>query len=406
MLETLRTAIRSLLSNKIRSALTMLGIIIGVAAVITMVAIGAGASRNIQQFISGVGSNILIIMPGAPSVGGVRQQAGSGATLTTEDANALQREAYALKGVAPEIFSRTQLVYGNMNWSTQVTGSTSSIFDIREWKIEDGRFFIDDEARGGAKIVVLGATVAKNLFDTEDPIGKIIRIRNVPMEVVGVLAAKGQTPWGQDQDDTAFVPFATAQRSLFRRGIANSVQRITVAAVNGDSVSEAEREINAILRQRRRLGEGEASDFDVRNMAEMLDAAAQSTKVMSLLLGAVASVSLLVGGIGIMNIMLVSVTERTREIGIRMAIGARASDIRTQFLMEALLLSIAGGVIGIVLGTSASKLITGFLGWPTVVSTGSIVLAFGFSVFVGIFFGFYPAWKASLLNPIEALRYE
>jgi len=406
MLETLRTAIRSLLSNKIRSALTMLGIIIGVAAVITMVAIGAGASRNIQQFISGVGSNILIIMPGAPSVGGVRQQAGSGATLTTEDANALQREAYALKGVAPEIFSRTQLVYGNMNWSTQVTGSTSSIFDIREWKIEDGRFYIDDEARGGAKIVVLGATVAKNLFGTEDPIGKIVRIRNVPMEVVGVLAAKGQTPWGQDQDDTAFVPFATAQRSLFRRGIANSVQRITVAAVNGDSVSEAEREINAILRQRRRLGEGEASDFDVRNMAEMLDAAAQSTKVMSLLLGAVASVSLLVGGIGIMNIMLVSVTERTREIGIRMAIGARASDIRTQFLMEALLLSIAGGVIGIVLGTSASKLITGFLGWPTVVSTGSIVLAFGFSVFVGIFFGFYPAWKASLLNPIEALRYE
>jgi len=293
-----------------------------------------------------------------------------------------------------------------MNWSTLVTGSTSAIFDIREWKIADGRFYIDDEARGGAKIVVLGATVAKNLFGTEDPIGKIVRIRNVPMEVVGVLAAKGQTPWGQDQDDTAFVPFATAQRSLFRRGIANSVQRITVAAVNGDSVSEAEREINAILRQRRRLNEGEASDFDVRNMAEMLDAAAQSTKVMSLLLGAVASVSLLVGGIGIMNIMLVSVTERTREIGIRMAIGARASDIRTQFLMEALLLSIAGGIIGIVLGMSASRLITGFLGWPTVVSTGSIVLAFGFSVFVGIFFGFYPAWKASLLNPIEALRYE
>ena len=406
MLETLRTAIRSLLSNKIRSALTMLGIIIGVAAVITMVAIGAGASRNIQQFISGVGSNILIIMPGAASVGGVRQQAGSGATLTTEDASALEREAYALKGVAPEIYSRTQLVYGNMNWSTLVTGSTSAIFDIREWKIADGRFYIDDEARGGAKIVVLGATVAKNLFGTEDPIGKIVRIRNVPMEVVGVLAAKGQTPWGQDQDDTAFVPFATAQRSLFRRGIANSVQRITVAAVNGDSVPEAEREINAILRQRRRLNEGEASDFDVRNMAEMLDAAAQSTKVMSLLLGAVASVSLLVGGIGIMNIMLVSVTERTREIGIRMAIVARASDIRTQFLMEALLLSIAGGIIGIVLGMSASRLITGFLGWPTVVSTGSIVLAFGFSVFVGIFFGFYPAWKASLLNPIEALRYE
>ena len=293
-----------------------------------------------------------------------------------------------------------------MNWSTMITGSTPSIFDIREWRIAEGRFFLDGEARSGAKAVVLGSTVAKNLFGEEDPIGKTIRIRNVPMDVVGVLAPKGQTPWGQDQDDTAFVPFRTAQLRLFRRAAANSVQRITVSALNGDSVSEAEREIKAIIRQRHRLSDRETDDFDVRNMAEMLDAAAQSTKVMSLLLGAVASVSLLVGGIGIMNIMLVSVTERTREIGIRMAIGARGSDIRTQFLMEALLLSVAGGIIGIVLGTSASKIITGILGWATVVSTGSIVLAFGFSVFVGIFFGFYPAWKASLLNPIEALRYE
>ena len=406
MLETLRTAVRSLLSNRIRSALTMLGIIIGVAAVITMVAIGAGASRNIQQFISGVGSNILIVMPGAPSAGGVRQQAGSGSTLTLQDAQAIEKESYALKGVAPEIFSRTQLVYGNMNWSTQVTGSTPSIFPIREWRISKGRFFQEGEAKSGAKVVVLGATVARNLFGEEDPVGKTVRIRNVPMEVLGVLAAKGQTPWGQDQDDGAFVPFETAQRRLFRRAIANSVQRVTVAAVDGDSVAEAERDIRAILRQRHKLGETEENDFDVRNMAEMLDAAAQSTRVMSLLLGAVASVSLLVGGIGIMNIMLVSVTERTREIGIRMAIGARASDIRTQFLMEALLLSISGGIIGIALGISASMLITGFLGWATVVSPGSVVLAFGFSVFVGIFFGFYPAWKASLLNPIEALRYE
>ncbi len=406
MLETLRTAVRSLLSNKIRSALTMLGIIIGVAAVITMVAIGAGASVNIQKFISGVGSNILIVMPGASTAGGVRQQAGSGSNLTVQDAEALEKEAFALKGVAPEIYSRAQLVYGNMNWSTMITGSTPSIFDIREWRIAEGRFFLDGEARSGAKAVVLGSTVAKNLFGEEDPIGKTIRIRNVPMEVVGVLAPKGQTPWGQDQDDTVFVPFRTAQLRLFRRAAANSVQRITVAALDGNSVSEAEREIKAILRQRHRLSDRDDDDFDVRNMAEMLDAAAQSTKVMSLLLGAVASVSLLVGGIGIMNIMLVSVTERTREIGIRMAIGARGSDIRTQFLMEALLLSVAGGIIGIVLGTSASKIITGILGWATVVSTGSIVLAFGFSVFVGIFFGFYPAWKASLLNPIEALRYE
>lgn len=406
MLETFRTAVRSLLSNKIRSALTMLGIIIGVAAVITMVAIGAGASRNIQQYISGVGSNILIIMPGASMAGGVRQQAGSSSTLSLQDAQALEQEAFALRGVAPEIYSRSQLVYGNMNWSTLITGSTPSIFDIREWRLAEGRLFLDSEAKIGAKVVVLGATVAKNLFGEEDSIGKTIRIRNVPMEVVGTLAPKGQTPFGQDQDDTAFVPFNTAQLRLFRRSVANSVQRITVSAVDGNSVSEAEREIKAILRQRHRLSDSEQDDFDVRNMAEMLDAAAQSTRVMSLLLGAVASVSLLVGGIGIMNIMLVSVTERTREVGIRMAIGARASDIRTQFLMEALLLSISGGIIGIVLGTSASKIITGFFGWATVVSTGSVVLAFGFSVFVGIFFGFYPAWKASLLNPIEALRYE
>ena len=406
MLEILRTALRSLMSNKVRSLLTMLGIIIGTSAVIAMVAIGAGASRSIQQYISGVGANILIIMPGAPSVGGVRQQAGAGAGLTTEDAEALRREAYSLAGVAPELFGRVQLVHGNMNWSTMVTGSTEDIFHIREWTVEQGRFFFEEEARSGAKIAVLGATVAKNLFGDESAIGGIIRVRNTPMEVVGVLAPKGQTPWGQDQDDTAFVPFAAAQRSLFRRGIANSVQRITVAAVNGDSVPEAEREVKAILRQRRRLEEGEESDFDVRNMAEMLDAAAQSSRVMSLLLGAVASVSLLVGGIGIMNIMLVSVTERTREIGIRMAIGARGADIRTQFLMEALLLSVAGGLFGIGLGTSASKIITGLLNWPTVISPGSVILAFVFSALVGIFFGFYPAWKASLLNPIDALRRE
>ncbi len=406
MFETLRTAVRSLLSNKIRSALTMLGIIIGVGAVITMVAIGAGASKNIAQYISGVGSNILIVMPGASSAGGVRQQIGSSSTLTVEDADALKREAFDLRGVAPEVYSRAQIIYGNLNWSTTVTGSTSDIFDIREWTVAAGRFFLDGENKSGAKVAVIGDTLARNLFGGEDPVGKTVRIRNVPVEVIGVLAPKGQTPWGQDQDDTVFVPFRTAQNRLFRRGIANSVQRITVAAVDNASVEAAEREVKSILRQRHRIGDGREDDFDVRNMAQMLDAARQSSRVMSLLLGAVASVSLLVGGIGIMNIMLVSVTERTREIGIRMAIGARSSKIRTQFLMEALLLSIAGGIIGILLGILASHTVTGALGWATEVSSGSVVLAFGFSVFVGIFFGFYPAWKASLLNPIEALRYE
>ncbi len=406
MLETVSTAVRSLLSNKIRSALTMLGIIIGVGAVITMVAIGAGASRNIAQYISGVGSNILIILPGATSAGGVRQQAGSSSALTVEDADALKREAFNLRGVAPEVYSRAQIIYGNLNWSTSVTGSTSDIFDIREWTVATGRFFLDGENKSGAKVAVIGHTVANNLFGGDDPVGKTVRIRNVPVEVVGVLAPKGQTPWGQDQDDTVFVPFRTAQNRLFRRGIANSVQRITVAAVDNASVEAAEREVKSILRQRHRLDNGREDDFDVRNMAQMLDAARQSSRVMSLLLGAVASVSLLVGGIGIMNIMLVSVTERTREIGIRMAIGARSSKIRTQFLMEALLLSIVGGIIGILLGVLASHLVTSALGWATEISSGSVVLAFGFSVFVGIFFGFYPAWKASLLNPIEALRYE
>jgi len=406
LFETLRTSVRSLLSNKTRSALTMLGVVIGTAAVIAMVALGTGANRTVQRFITGVGSNLLIIHPKAVSVGGARQQAGSGATLTLEDAEALEREAFALRAVTPDIYGYTRLVHGNRNWSALTMGTGAAAFDIRSWRIAEGRFFLDEEAKGGAKVAVLGDTVARNLFDDENPLERIVRIRNVPMRVIGVLAPKGQTPWGQDQDDVVYVPFSTAQRRLFRRGAANSIHRITAAALNDGAVPEAERETTAILRQRRGLADGEPEDFEVRNMTQMLDAATESTRVMSLLLGAVASISLLVGGIGIMNIMLVSVTERTREIGIRMAVGARPADIRAQFLTEAVLLSVSGGVVGIALGAWGSSVVTRLLEWPTVVSGGSIALAFSFSVFVGVFFGFYPAWKASTLHPMEALGRE
>ena len=404
--ESILIALEGLKSNKLRSILTMLGIIIGVSAVIAMVALGTGASKSIEGFITGMGSNMLIVLPGAARTGGVRQQAGSGMNLTTGDADALRKEGYNLKAVAPEINSRSRFVYGNLNWSTMLSGSTPAVFEVRNWEIGKGRLFLDSEVRSAAKVLVLGETVAKNLFGEEDPIGKIVRIGNVPLTVIGVLAPKGQSPFGQDQDDAAFAPLTTVQRRLYRSDAADSLNLITVSALDGQSVSAAEREIKAILRQRHNLARGEEDDFSVRNMAELLDTAAQSTQVMTLLLAAVASVSLIVGGIGIMNIMLVSVTERTREIGIRMAIGARGSDIRTQFLTEAILLSVTGGIIGIILGISASQILSRFLSWDTVVSPGSVVLAFGFSVFVGIFFGFYPAWKASLLNPIEALRYE
>ena len=302
LFETLRTSVRSLLSNKTRSALTMLGVVIGTAAVIAMVALGTGANRTVQRFITGVGSNLLISPPAAASAGGARQQAGSGAMLTLADAEALEREAFALRAVTPDIYGYARLVHGNRNWSALTMGTGAAAFDIRSWRIAEGRFLLDDEAKGGAKVAVLGDTVARNLFDDENPLERIVRIRNVPMRVIGVLAPKGQTPWGQDQDDVVYVPFSTAQRRLFRRGAANSIHRITAAALNDGAVPEAERETTAILRQRRGLAAGEPEDFEVRNMTQMLDAATESTRVMSLLLGAVASISLLVGGIGLCQI--------------------------------------------------------------------------------------------------------
>ena len=406
MLEILKTAFRSLFANKTRSVLTMLGIIIGVGAVITMVAIGSGAASKMDQFIAGVGSNLLIIFPGAAQTGGSRQAAGSAATLTLADADVLRNEGIFVAEVVPEVYGGSQLVYGNSNWNTTTLGGTPGILAVREWNVAEGQPFTDADVRSAAKVCLLGDTVARNLFDEEDPVGRILRIRRVPFRVVGVLGAKGPNPWGSDQDDLVIVPITTAQRRLFRSGIPGSVRRITVQAVNRNSLDAMQQEVRAILRQRHRLPEGVDDDFVIRDMTQMLENAAASTRVMGLLLGAVASISLLVGGIGIMNIMLVSVSERTREIGIRMAVGARPVDVRFQFLAEAVTLSILGGAIGIVGGVGVSRAVTEIFEWPTIVSTGSVMLAVGFSAMVGVFFGFWPAWKASNLDPIEALRYE
>ena len=406
MIETLRTAVSSLMANKTRSLLTMLGVIIGVGAVIAMVAIGTGASIQMQGVISSLGSNMVFLRPGAPQMGGVRQSSGAGATLTLSDVEAIREECFSVRDAAPQIGVGAQLIYENQNWPTQVAGTTPSYFSIRDFKLNSGRLFDSVDEQSASKVCVIGATVAKELFGSIDPIGQLIRINKIPFEVVGVLEAKGGSVMGQDQDDTVVVPITTAQRRLVRSAIADSVGMAFIQARDEKNMDAAIAEVRALLRQRHRLGSDKEDDFDLRNMTQMLQSMAQSTKVMSLLLGAVASISLFVGGIGIMNIMLVSVTERTREIGIRMAIGARALDIRLQFLLEALMLSLMGGVIGILLGIASSKGVTVALKWPTSVSVGAVMLAFGFSAFVGIFFGFYPAWKASLLRPIDALRFE
>jgi putative ABC transport system permease protein len=406
ILETLRTAMSSLWANKTRSLLTMLGVIIGVSAVIAMIAIGTGASSQMEGLISSMGSNMIILRPNSPRSGGVRQGAGSGATLTLSDVTAIQDECWSVLEVAPQVNVSAQLIYENRNWPSQVVGTSPGFFVIRTLEPRLGRLLDEEDDRSSAKVCVIGQTVATELFGRADPIGNAIRINKIPFEVVGVLAAKGQSSMGQDQDDTVIVPITTAQRRLVRSGLAGSVNMAFIQAREANMMDSVLSEVRALLRQRHRLDSSKDDDFELRNMTQMLESLAQSTQVMSLLLGSVASISLLVGGIGIMNIMLVSVTERTREIGIRMAIGARAWDIRLQFLLEALLLSIAGGIVGLLLGFAASKAVTAFLKWPTSVSGTAIALAVGFSGFVGIFFGFYPAWKASLLRPIDALRFE
>jgi putative ABC transport system permease protein len=403
---TLRISFRALRVNKMRSALTMLGIIIGVSAVITMLAVGTGARKRIGDQMASIGSNLLMVLPGSTTSGGVRMGSGTQPTLSTGDAEAIQKECLAVMYVAPVLSGVAQVIYGNQNWSTGITGTTTNMLHVRDWPLSAGRPFTDEEMRGASKVCLLGQTVVDNLFGGINPVGQIIRIKNVPFTVIGVLDAKGQDPGGHDQDDTIYVPVTTAQKKLFGTAFPGMVRIIMVKAKSGDDLASAEKEITELLRQRHHIGQKQDDDFTVRNLTQMMQAAEQSTAVMTLLLGAIASVSLLVGGIGIMNIMLVSVTERTREIGIRMAIGAKTWDIRLQFIIEALILSMIGGVVGIVVGITSSEVVSLLFGWPTIISVLSIVMSFGFSGFVGIFFGFYPAYKASLLDPIEALRYE
>jgi putative ABC transport system permease protein len=403
---TLKISFRALRVNKMRSSLTMLGIIIGVGAVITMLAVGTGASERISKQIASVGSNLIIILPGSTTSGGLRMGAGTQQTLKKEDADAIQKECPAVSDVAPVLNGAAQIVYGNQNWSTGVQGTTSSILNVRDWSLVSGRAFTEQDIRNATKVAILGQTVTDYLFGGTEPLNQIIRIKKVPFTVIGILEKKGQSPMGQDQDDIIYIPVTTAQKKIFGTSFPGMVRSIMVKAKSTEELDAAESQIKELLRQRHHIGPRQENDFTVRNLTSILQVAEQSTKVMTILLGAIASVSLLVGGIGIMNIMLVSVTERTREIGIRMSVGAKTWDIRLQFIVEALTLSLVGGVIGIIAGIAGSQILTALAGWSTIVSPLSVILAFGFSGMIGIFFGFYPAYKASLLNPIDALRYE
>ena len=402
-MNTFRLALRALARNKMRSALTMLGIIIGVAAVIAVVSIGQGAQYMVQQGIQAMGTNVVFIAAGSGRPGGIRVGYGGVKTLTIDDMNAILREIPLIKEAAPSVNSRKQIVYGNQNWSTVINGTTPNYFGIRNWSIQSGSVFSDEEVDLAANVCVIGTTVAKNLFLDENPVGKTLRIGNLPFRVDGVLESKGQNVIGQDQDDAVYAPYTTVQRKI--SGI-TWVQFINASAISPVASVAAVAPITSLLRERHRIGTGDDDDFFVRTQSEAADLMNQTQGVMTMLLGGIASVSLLVGGIGIMNIMLVSVTERTREIGVRMAVGATERDVQQQFLVEAVTLSMMGGAIGILLGLVGSALVSNFLSWPTLVSLKAIVTAAIFSAAVGIFFGYYPARKAARLDPIEALRYE
>ena len=406
--QSVRIAGRALRVNKLRSALTMLGIIIGVAAVIAMVGVGAGAQARVAEQIQSLGSNLIIVLSGSVTSSGIRLGTGSQLTITEDDSAAIAREVPLVQASAPSVRGTAQVVYGNLNWSTVIQGVTADYFEARDWPVVDGRAVNPEDVDGATKIALVGQTTALNLFGEAEPLGQIIRIKKVPFTVVGVLGRKGQNSWGQDQDDVIMIPISTAKKKVLGRSQANprAVGAISVKVRPDEDMVEAEDQIRALLRQRHRLQPFQDDDFWLRNLSEVLQTQEESSKVMTYLLAAIASVSLLVGGIGIMNIMLVSVTERTREIGLRMAVGARRRHILLQFLIEAITLSLIGGIIGIALGLGGSRAISYFAEWRTLVAPESIVIAFGFAAGIGIFFGFYPARKASRLDPIEALRYE
>ena len=403
---TFRIAYKALGRNKMRSGLTMLGIIIGVGAVIAMIAIGSGAKARIQEQIASMGSNLLIVLSGSGTSGGIRYGSGSLPTLKVEDAKAIASELSTVTYAAPILSGVTQIVFGNQNWATITFASTPEVLLIRDWPVARGRTLTQSDVEGAAKVCILGQTVVENLFGDIDPVGQVVRIKQFPFAVIGVLSVKGQTTFGTDQDDVIYVPLTAGQRLLFGQQFPGMVRSISVQAAGPETMGLAEEQITELLRQRHRMRPNQDNDFSVRNLTEAMSTAEESARVMSLLLGAIASISLLVGGIGIMNIMLVSVTERTREIGIRMAVGARGRDILYQFLIEALVLSLIGGVIGILLGVGASQLISRTFNWPTLISIQALLISFSFAGGVGIFFGFYPANKASKLDPIVALRFD
>ena len=408
LLAALRSAWRALAANKLRSVLTMLGIIIGVAAVITMIAVGRGATERVQAQMKGLGSNIMLVLPGGITAGGVRLGAQTGQGLTEEDGIAIAREIPEVQVAAPISRTGAQVVVGNTNWSTSIFGTTNDYFEAREWALQGGRLFEAAEMQGSAKVAVIGQTVAQQLFGDADPLDQVIRVKKVPVTVIGLLEKKGQNSMGQDQDDVVVVPIST-YRNRIQGGTAGKLKRvgsISVKVLEGQDMKQVEESIKELLRQRFKVQPGAEDPFSIRNLTEILQAQEASSRVMTMLLAAVAGISLVIGGIGIMNIMLVSVTERTREIGLRMAVGARGKDILAQFLIEAVTLSLTGGAIGVVLGAVATWAVGQFAGWQVSMTLGSIALSAGFAALVGVFFGFYPARRASQLLPIQALRHE
>jgi putative ABC transport system permease protein len=398
----MKIASTSILKNKMRTLLTMLGIVIGVGAVIVMVAVGNGAQSQIKEQIGGLGTNLIIVMPGSRTPGGVNQGAGSYNRLSVADADLLKKNGTLFSLVSPVVTSRLQVISGQSNWKTNISGVSVDYTDIRNWTTSSGAFFSDQDVETSRKVAVLGATVVSNLFPDSDPVGAQIQIGSVPFTVVGVMQAKGQNAGGQDQDDAVLVPYTTAQTRLSGNV---RIPQILISTDSADQMGPAQEEVSSIMRDAHRL-DGAPDDFTVRNQTEIADAMSGTTKVMSGLLAAIASISLIVGGIGIMNIMLVSVTERTREIGIRMAIGARGSDVLTQFLVESIVMSVLGGIVGLAVGFGGAALLGHFTGWATSTPMSAVAIAVGFSAAVGMFFGYYPARKAASLNPIQALRYE